>query len=49
MSEAKVKEKNFYQGPVLLIVVVFNEEDLQLLKFIHAIRDLEKSYQSKIA
>ena len=38
MSEAEVEEHHLDQRPVLLVVVVLDEGDFQLLKFLKALR-----------
>lgn len=41
VCEAEIKEDDLHQRPVLLVVIVLDEVNLQLLQFLHAVGELE--------
>ena len=47
VGEAKVENEDLDQRPILLIVVILNEVHLQLLHFVHAIRQFQQHDHSK--
>ena len=43
MRKCKVEEKNFDERPILFIIQIFYEVDLELLHFIQAMGNLKKN------
>ena len=48
MRKAEVEKKDFKQRPILFVVVILDEENLQFLQSLHAIRQFQQSNQPKI-
>lgn len=49
VREAEVEQENLAQRPILLVVVVLDEEDLQLLQPFQTVLQLQQSNQTEVA
>ena len=47
MCKAEVEEHNFYKGPILFVVVVLDEGNLEFLKLLQRLRNLGDNEESE--
>jgi len=47
VCKTEIEDKNFYEGPILLIVIIFNEENLEFLYFLNALWQFGNNEESE--